>query len=247
MSVKTCIMFSLDFVGEKILAHYTCDNPERLEYFTKSFHNCRFADYPSLSRKERSVCRHYQKQSAQCGNRDARMFALRRAGQCDVNKWLGNAVTMLMVALCVAACAGPHITPLDVEIARAHVEAQRACYAAQMLPDYADARDAALVAMARALTGDPCKQVNVYEARAQIAASQNAAAGQIIGTVATAGIAGVGIIAGADVLKTAVKHGGPSITGDNNIATTASGQAAANHDQSSRTSSTHVTMPEARQ
>ena len=155
-----------------------------------------------------------------------------------------NALLLLPL---LAGCAGPRVTALDVEIARAQAEAQKACYAAQMLPAYADARDAALAAMARALTGDPCKQVNVYEARAHIAASQNAAAGQIIGTVTTAGIAGVGIIAGADVLKTAVKHGGPSITGDNNIATTASGQAAANHDQSSRTSSTHVTMPEERQ
>ena len=161
--------------------------------------------------------------------------------------WSVKSVVWSLCALLPAGCAGPRVTALDVEIARAQIEAQKACYAAQMLPAYAaDARDAALIAMARALTGDPCKQVNVYEARAQIAASQNQAAGQIIGTVATAGIAGVGIIAGADVLKTAVRHGGPSITGDNNIATTASGQAAANHDQSSRTSSTHVTMPEAR-
>jgi len=153
---------------------------------------------------------------------------------------LYNALLLLPL---LAACAGPRVTALDVEIARAQAEAQKACYAAQMLPAYADARDAALAAMARALTGDPCKQVNVYEARAQIAASQNQAAGQIVGTVATAGIAGVGIIAGADVLKTAVR--GAGVHGDGNV--TASGQAAANHDQSSRTSSTHVTMPEARQ
>lgn len=147
----------------------------------------------------------------------------------------------------LAGCAGPKVTALDVEIARHQAEAQRACWAAQQLPAFSDARDAALVMMARAISGDPCKTTNVYEARQAIAAAQNQAASGIVGQIAAAGIAGVGIIAGADVLKTAVKHGGPSITGDNNIATTASGQAAANHDQSSRTTSTHVTMPEARQ
>ena len=155
-----------------------------------------------------------------------------------------NALLLLPL---LAGCAGPRVTALDVEIAKAQAEAQKACYAAHQAPDYADARDAALATMARALTGDPCKQTNVYDARTAIAAAQNQAAGQIVGSVATAGIAATGIVMGADVLKTAVKHGGPSITGDNNIATTASGQAAANHDQSSRTSSTHVTMPEARQ
>ena len=158
-----------------------------------------------------------------------------------------KSITALPLLLLLAACSGPRVTALDVEIARHQAEAQKACYAAHQTPDFADARDAALAAMARALTGDPCKQVNVYEARQAIAAAQNQAASGIVGQIATAGIAGVGIIAGADVLKTAVKHGGPSITGDNNIATTAGGQAAANHDQSSRTSSTHVTMPEARQ
>jgi len=158
-----------------------------------------------------------------------------------------GATKMIAAALCLAACAGPRVTALDVEIARHQAEAQRACWAAQQLPAFSDARDAALVMMARAISGSPCKATNVYEARAQIATAQNQAASGIVGSIATAGIAGVGIIAGADVLKTAVRGAGGSIVGDNNIATTASGQAAANHDQSSRTSSTHVTMPEARQ
>ena len=139
-----------------------------------------------------------------------------------------------IAAMALTACAGPKVTALDVEIARAHAEAQRACYAAHQFPDFADARDAALVAMARALTGDPCKATNVYDSRAAIAASQNAAAGQIVGTMATAGIATAGIIAGADVLKTAVR--GAGVHGDGNI--NASGQASANHDQSARTTNT---------
>lgn len=136
--------------------------------------------------------------------------------------------------LLLTGCSGPRITAEDVEIARHQAEAARACYAAQALPAYADARDAALVAMARALTGDPCKQTNVYDSRAAIAASQNAAASGIVGSVTTAGIATAGIIAGADVLKTAVK--GAGIHGDGNVA--ASGQASAHHDQSSTTTTT---------
>ena len=139
-----------------------------------------------------------------------------------------------IAALSLTACAGPRVTALDVEIARAQAEAQRACYAAQMLPDYADARDAALVLMARSMAGDPCRTTNVYDSRAAIAASQNAAAGQIVGKMATAGIATAGIIAGADVLKTAVR--GAGVHGDGNV--TASGQASATHDQSARTTST---------
>ena len=106
-----------------------------------------------------------------------------------------------------------------------------------MFPAYADARDAALMAMARALTGDPCKVTNVYDSRAAIAAAQNRAASGIVGSVATAGIATAGIIAGADVLKTAVR--GAGVHGDGNV--TASGQASANHDQSSRTTTTTTT------
>ena len=149
--------------------------------------------------------------------------------------------TKMLCAACAifaqVGCAGPRLTALDVEIARVQGETARACYAAQMPPAWADARDAALMALARALTGDPCKQTNVYDARQAIAAAQNAAAGQIVGSVATAGIATAGIVAGADVLKTAVR--GAGVHGDGNVA--ASGQASANHDQSSRTTTTTTT------
>lgn len=148
-----------------------------------------------------------------------------------------------MVAACAifaqVGCAGPKVTALDVEIARHQAEAARACYAAQMPPAYADARDAALLALARALTGDPCKATNVYDSRAAIAASQNAAASGIIGSVATAGIATAGIIAGADVLKTAVKNAGVHFAGDNNVLSKSNGASTVTGpDQSSRTTST---------
>lgn len=137
----------------------------------------------------------------------------------------------LMVALVLAtlpACAGPKITAEDVVIARYQSESQQACYRAQaaQAQQYPDARDAALVIMAQALAGrgsNPCGVTNVYDARAQIAAAQNQAAGAVIGNVATATMATAGIIAGADVLKTAVNNAGAktttNITGDHNSAT----------------------------
>ena len=134
---------------------------------------------------------------------------------------------LLLIMLSVSACAGPKITAEDVVIARYQAESQQACYRAQaaQAQQYPDARDAALVIMAQALAGkgDPCRQTNVYDARAQIAAGQNQAAGAVIGNVATATMATAGIIAGADVLKTAVNNAGAktttNITGDHNSAT----------------------------
>lgn len=127
-----------------------------------------------------------------------------------------KSITWAALMPLLAACAGPKITAEDVAIAQAQAETARACYAAQALPAYSDARDAALVLMARSIGGDPCRSTNVYDARAQIAAAQNRAAGQIVGGLTTAGIAGVGIIAGADVLKNAVRNSGGAITGNNN-------------------------------
>lgn len=160
--------------------------------------------------------------------------------------------TKMFCAACAifaqAGCAGPQVTALDVEIARHQAEAQRACWAAQQLPAFSDARDAALVMMARAISGSPCKTTNVYEARAQIAAAQNAAAGRIVGNIASAGIAGIGIIAGADVMKTAVRGVGSTLTGDNNIVTRAEGSASAAGPDMSTTTTTTTTHhgPEAK-
>ncbi len=135
---------------------------------------------------------------------------------------------LLLIMLSVSACAGPKITAEDVVIARYQAESQQACYRAQaaQAQQYPDARDAALVIMAQALAGrgsNPCGVTNVYDARAQIATAQNQAAGAVIGNVATATMATAGIIAGADVLKTAVNNAGAktttNITGDHNSAT----------------------------
>ena len=124
--------------------------------------------------------------------------------------------SLSMTALC--SCAGPAVTALDVEIARHQAEAARACYAAQIMPEGADARDAALLALTRALTGDPCRATNVYDGRAQIAASQNRA----LGAAVSGAVLATGVIAGADVLKAAVRQTGnqtvTNIAGDRNSA-----------------------------
>lgn len=133
-----------------------------------------------------------------------------------------------VIASLLSACAGPKITAEDIVIARYQAESQQACYRAQaaQAQQYPDARDQALIVMAQALAGrgsNPCGMTNVYDARAQIAAAQNQAAGAVIGNVATATMATAGIIAGADVLKTAVGNAGAktttNITGDHNSAT----------------------------
>ncbi len=128
-------------------------------------------------------------------------------------------VTKLIMTCAIFAqvgCAGPQVTALDVEIARAQVETARACYAAHMPPAYPDARDAALMLMARALAPDPCRATNVYDARQAIAAAQNQAVGQAVPGVVSGAVALGGIIAGADVLKNAVRNSGGAITGNNN-------------------------------
>ena len=152
-----------------------------------------------------------------------------------------EATKMICVVVALAGCAGPKITAEDVAIAAYQAEAQRACYAAQQLPAFADARDAALVLMARSLGGDPCRSTNVYDARTKIAEAQNQAAGRIVGSVTTAGIAGVGIVVGGNVLKTAINGAGTRITGDSNIITKAEGAASATGPDMSTTTTTTTT------
>ncbi len=159
----------------------------------------------------------------------------------------GRCFVAALLSMTIAACAGPRITAEDVAIAQYQAEAARACYAANAYPAAEDARDAALLIMARALTGDPCRATNVYDARAKIAAAQNQAANGIVGNIASAGIAGIGIIAGADVMKTAVRGAGSTLTGDSNIITRAEGAASATGpDMSTTTTTTHHGGPEAR-
>lgn len=133
------------------------------------------------------------------------------------------------VVLGLTACAGPDITALDVQIAQAQYAAQQACYAAEAearraASGYEDARDQALIIMAAALAGkqgDRCRMTNVYDSRAAIAAAQNQTLGKIVPGVVSGAVAIGGIVAGADVLKTAVRGAGnsTSIQGENNSVT----------------------------
>ncbi len=135
---------------------------------------------------------------------------------------------LLLIMLSVSACAGPKITAEDVVIARYQSESQQACYRAQaaQAQQYPDARDAALIVMAQALAGrgnNPCGVTNVYDARAQIATTQNQAAGGAVSSLVNGTVITAGIVAGADVLKTAVKNAGvktnTTVTGDHSSAT----------------------------
>lgn len=135
---------------------------------------------------------------------------------------------LLLIMLSVSACAGPKITAEDVAIARYQAESQQACYRAQaaQAQQYPDARDAALIVMAQALAGrgsNPCGVTNVYDARAAIATAQNQAAGGVVSGLVNGTVITAGIVAGADVLKTAVNNAGAktttNITGDHNSAT----------------------------
>lgn len=144
-----------------------------------------------------------------------------------VKKYLSTA----LLPLC-AACAGPKITPLDAEIMQHQAAAVSACYAAEASRrqdvGYADARDQALVIMAEALSNggkDRCASIagmNVYESRARIAEAQNRAAEGVTRSVMSGAVIGTGIVAGADVLKTALTNTGArtttTIQGDGNTA-----------------------------
>jgi hypothetical protein len=60
--------------------------------------------------------------------------------------------------------------------------------------------------------------MNAHEARARIAASQNEAATGLVGSLVRGTLIGVGIVEGADVIKTAIKGAGDrtNIAGDGN-------------------------------
>lgn len=130
----------------------------------------------------------------------------------------------------LGACAGPKVTPLDAEIMQYQAAAVSACYQAETARrqaiGHADARDQALVIMAEALASggrDRCAAVagmNVYESRARIAEAQNKAAEGVTRSVVSGAVIGTGIVAGADVLKSALTNTGAktntTITGDGN-------------------------------
>ena len=141
----------------------------------------------------------------------------------------------------LTACAGPKITPLDAEIMQYQAQAVQACYQAnQRAIMYADPRDQALVIMAEALASggkDRCSSIagiNVYESRARIAEAQNKAAEGVTRSVVSGAVIGTGIVAGADVLKSALTNAGAktntTITGDGNSSSHTSYDTRANID-----------------
>ncbi len=151
-----------------------------------------------------------------------------------MNKTL--AAVLILAALPLVGCAGPKITEQDATMAnaaalsrnycvdaRARGEAARMAAIAQMDPSQQGVAlmAEAMRAQAEALAGkgDPCAPgMNAHEARARIAASQNEAATGLVGSLVRGTLIGVGIVEGADVIKTAIKNGGDKthIAGDGN-------------------------------
>jgi hypothetical protein len=151
-----------------------------------------------------------------------------------MNKTLAAVLTL--AALPLVGCAGPEITAEDASMAnaaalsrnycvdaRARGEAARMAAIAQMDPSQQGVAlmAEAMRAQAEALAGksDPCATgMNAHEARARIAASQNEAATGLVGSLVRGTLIGVGIVEGADVIKTAIKNGGDKthIAGDGN-------------------------------
>lgn len=151
-----------------------------------------------------------------------------------MNKTL--AAVIALAALPLVGCAGPEITEQDATMAnaaalsrnycvdaRARGEAARMSAIAQMDPSQQGVAlmAEAMRAQAEALggKGDPCATgMNAHEARARIAASQNEAATGLVGSLVRGTLIGVGIVEGADVIKTAIKNSGDktNIQGDGN-------------------------------
>lgn len=152
----------------------------------------------------------------------------------SMNKTL--AAVLIIAALPLVGCAGPKITEQDASLAnaaalsrnycvdaRARGEAARMEAIAQMDPSQQGVAimAEAMRAQAEALAGkgDPCGMgMNAYEARARIAAGQNEAATGLVGSLVRGTLIGVGIVEGADVIKTAIKGAGDrtNIRGDGN-------------------------------
>ena len=143
---------------------------------------------------------------------------------------------LTLAALPLVGCAGPEITAEDASMAnaaalsrnycvdaRSRGEAARMAAIAQMDPSQQGVAlmAEAMRAQAEALAGkgDPCGSgMNAHEARARIAASQNEAATGLVGSLVRGTLIGVGIVEGADVIKTAIKGAGDrtNIAGDGN-------------------------------
>ena len=147
-----------------------------------------------------------------------------------------SCLAAIAILLTLTACAGPEITEQDSSMAnaaalsrnycvdaRSRGEAARMAAIAQMDPSQQGVAimAEAMRAQAEALgsKGDPCAPgMNAHEARARIAASQNEAATGLVGSLVRGTLIGMGIVEGADVIKTALKNSGDktSIAGDGN-------------------------------
>ena len=133
---------------------------------------------------------------------------------------------LLLTLVALTSCAGPKPTQYDVELERYRMAAVAECYKSK-IPSQAfatDPKDQAILLMAEALANrdKPCAQIagmNVHEARARIAESQNVVFGSVAGNLIKGAVAAAGIVVAGDVLKESVKNSGDktSITGDNNI------------------------------
>lgn len=128
-----------------------------------------------------------------------------------------SCLAAIAILLTLTACAGPEITPLDVAMEQARVqveqqqvaskfEADRAEYEvlAKLPPEQAglaymgkQMKEMAMAVMSR----DQKRSMNFYEAKATIAASQNAMAERLTGRILSTTVTGVGIYAAADVIK----------------------------------------------
>lgn len=135
---------------------------------------------------------------------------------------------LLIIPLVFSACVGPKPTQIDVDLERHRMAAVTECYRSKtkVIPTYVDPKDQAILMLVEALvnqnTPDSCAQIagmNVHEARAKIAESQNAALGSAVSGVIKGAVTATGIIVAGDVIKESIKNPGDktSITGDNNI------------------------------
>lgn len=138
--------------------------------------------------------------------------------------------TMTAVALGCMACAGPKMDSSDVlmiEQARSnsHADCVRAVAAAEASEMQAIAgmdtqiagmafMASAMAKQAQALSGKhPCDQgSNFYDYAARVAEAQNKALSSVTGSVVSGAVIGTGIVAGADVLKSALNNAGHNIT-----------------------------------
>ena len=125
----------------------------------------------------------------------------------------------VLPVLFLSSCAGHKLTQYDVEIANAQARMVESCYKSKQAqaPQYSDVKDQALLVAVEALAGkaDRCADLvktNAYDTINHVADAQNQALAQVVGSAVTGGIAVTGIVAGANVMKQALKSAGDKVT-----------------------------------